>query len=108
MNRSLLPENENSQWIDEIAWDNVTELSKLEAFRDLVESFSQSARQWKEWFQEERPEKCRLPGDWDNRLDQFQKMCVLRCLRPDRVVFNIRDFISSNLGSYYVTPPPFK
>ena len=77
VDRSALPENENADWIDEGAWDNVCELSKLEAFTDLIDSISQSSRNWKDWTLEEKPEKSRLPGDWDNRLDQFQKMVKL-------------------------------
>eukprot|EP00494_Astrolonche_serrata_P033121 UN33390 len=107
VNRDELPENDNSDWCDEIAWDNITQLAKLEVFKDLLDSFLQNGGNWKAWFQEEKPEKARLPGDWDNTLNQFQKMCILRSLRPDRVVFGIRDYICTNLGAFYVQPPPF-
>lgn len=48
------------------------------------------------------PEKLPPPGEWQNqgKRDSFQHMLILRCLRPDRVVFAARHFIATNLGMY--------
>lgn len=27
-----------------------------------------------------------LPGEWDNKLNEFQKLIVLRSIRPDKIV----------------------
>ena len=40
-------------------------------------------------------------------MTQFQKMLVLRCLRPDKVVPGIVDFVTEKLGKKFVEPPPF-
>ncbi|ETO04868.1 hypothetical protein RFI_32528 [Reticulomyxa filosa] len=73
-NRDELPPSINDEWLDNVLWENVCQLSKFPAFADLMESFNQNGRAWKVWFQEESPEAARLPGDWDNKLDEFQKM----------------------------------
>jgi hypothetical protein len=41
------------------------------------------------------------------RLTRFQRLLVLRCLRPDRVLAGIRDFVSAHLGQKFIEPPPF-
>lgn len=45
-----------------------------------------------------------LPESWANRLDEFQRMIVLKCLRPDKVTLAMQDFVSSQLGARFVEP----
>ncbi|KAG7215130.1 hypothetical protein CRUP_003093, partial [Coryphaenoides rupestris] len=43
-----------------------------------------------------------LPGQLDSRLDQFQRLLVLRCLRPDRLTHGLQDFVSDQLGERFI------
>ena len=45
-----------------------------------------------------------LPGQWDTELDSFQKLLVLRCLRADRLVQGLQDFVSAQLGQRFIEP----
>lgn len=104
--RSTLPDNANHEWLSDQCWDNICQLTNLSSvFSDMVDSLNQNGRSWKQWFLDSTPESLRLPGDWDNKLNEFQKMIVLRALRPDRVVFATKTFISNNLGPEFVQPP---
>jgi dynein heavy chain len=82
---------------------------QLPAFKNLISSFEQSSRDWKRWFSsaEPPPEKA-LPGDWGTKLNELQVLLILRCLRPDRILFAARSFISANLGPAFVDPPELK
>lgn len=42
-----------------------------------------------------------------NSLDSFRKLLIVRCVRPDKVVPAVQDFVEANLGKKYVEPPPF-
>jgi dynein heavy chain len=101
------PTNPCVEWLSEVAWDNITELDKLPNFEGLVNSFEQSGSDWHEWYQTDLPEKQNPPGEWQKTRDDFRNMLVLNCLRPDRIVFAARTFISNNLGPQFTESPPF-
>eukprot|EP00882_Tetradesmus_deserticola_P030585 GHRQ01034422.1.p1 GENE.GHRQ01034422.1~~GHRQ01034422.1.p1 ORF type:complete len:252 (-),score=71.12 GHRQ01034422.1:65-718(-) len=48
-----------------------------------------------------------LAEPFEGRLTPFQKLLVLRCLRPDRVLAGVQDFVAAQLGSQFIEPPPF-
>ncbi|KAJ3195453.1 Dynein heavy chain 2, axonemal [Irineochytrium annulatum] len=97
--------NPCSDWIVEVAWDNLTELDNLPAFSGIVSSIEQSEREWKAWFMSNEPEELALPGDWENKLNDLQKMLIVRSLRSDRVIFCAQMFVVTNLGQKFVEPP---
>ena len=53
------------------------------------------------------PASMDLPQPWADRLTSFQKLLVLRVLRPDKMVVALRHFVRSEMGTEYVEPPPF-
>ena len=61
---------------------------------DLVEA----APRFREWYNHVTPEAEKLPLDWAS-LDRtpFQKMLVVRCLRPDRMTTTLMNFIRNTL-----------
>ncbi|KAL3312842.1 Dynein heavy chain 2, axonemal [Cichlidogyrus casuarinus] len=92
-------------WLPAQCWDNISELEKLMNFHGIITSFEQYSREWLTWYTSETPESNSLPGEWDNTLNEFQKLVVLRSLRPDRVPFAATTFIINNLGQKFVEPP---
>ncbi|OON14263.1 ATPase family protein [Opisthorchis viverrini] len=98
-------DNPCNSWLSEQCWDNITELDKLPNYHGLVTSFEQYPRDWHMWFTAAEPETSPLPGEWDNTTNEFQRMLIVRSLRPDRVAFCATSFITSNLGSRFVEPP---
>eukprot|EP00878_Enallax_costatus_P015185 GHUV01015897.1.p1 GENE.GHUV01015897.1~~GHUV01015897.1.p1 ORF type:complete len:755 (+),score=209.16 GHUV01015897.1:720-2984(+) len=48
-----------------------------------------------------------LAEPFENRLTRFQKLLVLRCLRPDRVLAGVQEFVAIQLGHGFIEPPPF-
>uniref|UniRef100_A0A3Q3ETA1 Dynein heavy chain region D6 P-loop domain-containing protein n=1 Tax=Labrus bergylta TaxID=56723 RepID=A0A3Q3ETA1_9LABR len=68
-------------------------------------SFEQHPRDWKHWFTSAEPENATLPGDWNNRCNELQKMLIVRSLRQDRVSVCVTSFIVNNLGSRFVELP---
>jgi dynein heavy chain len=44
---------------------------------------------------------------YDNRMDTFRKLCILRCIRPDSVIPYVQSFIAEKMGNKFIEPPPF-
>lgn len=97
----------NTDWLPMTAWDNITEMDKLSGFQGIVSSFEQLQREWKAWYMSGKPESETMPADWSIKTSELQKLCILRALRIDRVLFGAARFITANIGSEYVDPPPF-
>ncbi|NXE69982.1 DYH17 protein, partial [Calcarius ornatus] len=82
-------------------WGAVKALSEMEEFTSLENDIESSAKRWKRFVEMEAPENEVLPMDWKNKT-ALQKLCVLRCLRPDRMTYAIRKFVEEKMGSKYV------
>lgn len=93
------------KWLDDVAWDNITELDKLASFMGIANSFDQYPRDWYQWFTSAEPENTTLPGEWGNSCNELQRMLIVRSMRPDRVPFTVTTFIVNNLGAKFVEPP---
>ena len=105
LDRSSQPANPASSWISEQSWDNITELESLSHFKGIVQSFEQSTHDWEKWFRQNSPETSELPIEWETKCNELQRMVLVRCLRPDRVIFAATSYVSNALGRKFVEPP---
>mmetsp|Transcript_8874 Transcript_8874/g.25515 ORF Transcript_8874/g.25515 Transcript_8874/m.25515 type:complete len:421 (+) Transcript_8874:1119-2381(+) len=95
------------EWIDAGAWDNITALDSIPACMGIASAFEQGQRDWRAWFTSSEPEETPLPGDWENKVTEMQRICIIRALRLDRVLFCASRFVRLNLGPQFADPPPF-
>jgi len=74
-------------WLPNSAWIAVCALAEQEEFTKLPGDLVEAAPRFREWFNSISPENEKLPPDWAG-LDRtpFQKMLVVRSLRPDRMI----------------------
>ncbi|XP_054720541.1 dynein axonemal heavy chain 11-like [Uloborus diversus] len=84
------------------AWSAIRVLASLDEFQGLDRDIEAAPKRWKKFIDSEFPEKEPLPQEWKNRSTPYHKLCILRCLRPDRILYGIRDFISETLGPAFV------
>ena len=110
LDRSDQPPNPAPDWISELAWDNVVELEQqVPHFLGITTHFEQNVVDWEDWYRESEPENpsapTRLPGDWESKCDELQRMILVRCLRMDRVEKAATMYVANALGRKYVEPP---
>eukprot|EP00598_Pedospumella_elongata_P006288 CAMPEP_0184984264 /NCGR_PEP_ID=MMETSP1098-20130426/13263_1 /TAXON_ID=89044 /ORGANISM="Spumella elongata, Strain CCAP 955/1" /LENGTH=222 /DNA_ID=CAMNT_0027508211 /DNA_START=7 /DNA_END=671 /DNA_ORIENTATION=+ len=108
VDRLLQKKNPAEDWLPAVAWDNITEIDKLPGFQGIVSSFEQMHRDWKVWFMSGKPEAENMPGDWSIKSSELQKLCLLKALRSDRLLFGAAKFIAMNIGPEFVDPPSFE
>ncbi|XP_073974323.1 dynein beta chain, ciliary-like isoform X3 [Rhodnius prolixus] len=82
-------------------WGGVKALSMIDEFRNLDKDIEGSAKRWKKFVDGECPEKDKFPQDWKNKTP-FQRLCMMRTLRPDRMTYAIKFFIEEKLGSKFI------
>ena len=88
-------------FLSNMSWGNLKALSALEAFANLDRDVEGSAKRWKKFCESEVPEKEKLPGEWKNKTS-MQRLCMMRCFRPDRMLYAMSLFVAENLGEKYV------
>jgi dynein heavy chain len=89
-------------------WGNVKALSAMEQFANFDRDIEGSAKRWQKFCESEVPEKEKFPGDWKAKT-ALQQLCMLRTLRPDRMMNAMTLFIAEQLGEQYTggEAPPF-
>jgi dynein heavy chain len=100
------PRRNPASWLPHKSWDELCRLDDLEKFKGIRVTFGGMVKEWKEYYDSVDPQTHALPKQWD-KLGMFQKMIVLRCLRPDKMVPAVQDFVVAKLGKRYIEPPPF-
>ncbi|KAG2382028.1 hypothetical protein C9374_005820 [Naegleria lovaniensis] len=94
------------EWIADGGWKDLLKLSKIsESLQGLADDVVNNPK-WKEWYDAPEPEKLPLPSEKFQSASSFQRMCILRCLRPDRIVVAATSFIAEEMKSEYFVKPP--
>ena len=103
--------SDGAPWLAQPRWEEILRLSLLPGFEELQHDFGKQLKEWKAVYEHDQPHTQKLPGKWDADLNDdgvpFERCCILRCLRPDRVVPMVTDFVNTWLGPKYTEPPPF-
>ncbi|KAL5105018.1 hypothetical protein TcWFU_009077 [Taenia crassiceps] len=94
------------QWIQDITWLNLVELSRLSAFTNLLKDIPRKEKSWKRWFDSDSPEDNALPAPYETALEgqTFQRLLLVRCWCLDRCLPMSRRFIREVLGEAFVNP----
>ncbi|ETO33001.1 dynein heavy chain [Reticulomyxa filosa] len=99
--------NPSNGWLDDNVWRKVLALENLAVFNGFVDAFVKNTKVMQRYYNASVPHEESLPGEWDKKLNDFQKLIVVRTLRPDKMNIALQAFISKHLGQIFIEPPPF-
>jgi dynein heavy chain len=99
--------NPAPEWLTEAVWGNLLALSDLPAFHQFDADVIQHVKTYQRYFDSLTPETEQLSAEFEARLTPFQKLLVLRCLRPDKMTNSLQSYVSHQLGAEFIEAPQF-
>ena len=113
--------NVASSWLSDRTWQDILSLQLLPSLSEFVPTFGQHLDAWHRIFDSNEPHREPFPEPWATKLDSFQKMLVLRCLRFDKVLecslifffilmlltqlpLMMQDFVAHQIGERFIEP----
>ncbi len=90
-------------------WNNAVMLEDAlpEIFAGLVDNIDADPAAWAEVFTTENPHSEKLPGGWEDKLDPFHRLIIVRVLREEKIVEAVRRYVASTIGHTFTESPPF-
>ncbi|XP_039273758.2 dynein axonemal heavy chain 3-like isoform X3 [Styela clava] len=98
--------NPGSDWLSDKAWSEIVRASNLKNLNGLMDHFAGNITQWKALYDSPSPHLEKFPDKW-NKLSGLDGMVILRCVRPDKAIPAIQDYIVDVMGRAYIEPPTF-
>ncbi|GET87016.1 dynein heavy chain, putative [Leishmania tarentolae] len=92
-------------WCTQPNWDAVQALADVEGATppfSLLPSDMAENNRWLQYCELEKPELEKMPGEWKN-LSNFERLLVLRCVRPDRLTAALETFVGTTIGRFFVS-----
>jgi dynein heavy chain, axonemal len=94
--------NKPFSWILDSSWLNIVHLSSSKHFQTICDDISKNEKNWKQWYDKDAPEDEILPDGYNNKLDTFRKLLLIRSWRPDRTLLQAKKYIIESLDEQYV------
>merc|ERR1711871_1617710 len=93
-------------WLPDKSWNDILAMADIESLKQFKDIFLKAGAAWENVY------NCLKPAEEVDKIvsdqfNSFQKLCILRCLRPDVVVPAVQQFIAEQMGSRFIEPPPF-
>lgn len=81
-------------------WAAVRQLAAIKGYIGFDQAILKASARWRTFVEAEAPESEKIPGEW-HKKSPFQRLVIIRTLRPDRVIYAAWNFIEETMGSRY-------
>lgn len=94
------PDENPTDWLPKNSWDELCRLDCLTGFSLIKKNFIDNLEEWKKIFDHKEPQSMIFPKPFD-KINLFEKMLVLRCIRSDKVVPAVQLFVEGKKIKIY-------
>ncbi|EQC41008.1 hypothetical protein, variant 1 [Saprolegnia diclina VS20] len=94
-------------WMSMKTWADVVGLENLPAFPNFGDTFVSELALWATCYNSQDPAVDMMQIPSMASYDSFQRLVVLRCFRPDKVVPSVMLFVAAQMGQRFIEPQPF-
>ncbi|KAM9012434.1 dynein axonemal heavy chain 3 [Ara ararauna] len=98
--------NPAPDWLSEKSWAELVRASSLTNLHGLMEHVRDNSSKWKLIYDSARPHEEAFPDAWSTLMG-LDHLVILRCLRPDKIIPAVQEFIVGNMGRTFIEPPTF-
>ena len=100
--------NPDPSFLSAIQWDTIAGLQESlpELFEGLCDSVTTKMKEWKTWATSEAPQQAPLPAPYNERVNSFHKMCILKIFRREKLVFATENYVAEQIGRAFIESPP--
>lgn len=95
------------EWISKNMWHDICNIEKCAGFENFKQNFINDNVSWRNIYDSTEPHKESFPKSIDAIMTAFQKLMIIKILRPDKLSDTITKFIKDHMGKKFVDPPPF-
>jgi dynein heavy chain len=102
------PKNPDSAFMTQLQWEALAGVEEAMpgTFPDLCDHITNKIKEWKSWASTDVPHTAPMPSPWNTSLNSFQKMCILKIFRREKLVFATENIVAENLGKSFTESPP--
>ena len=101
-----------TKWIDDNSWPNIWRqfygMEQIENMKGIEKHFMEKPDDFRNIYDAVEAHEEKLPEPWESKLDPFEKLIVLKALRPDKLKQGIQNWISLKMGTQFIEAPTFK
>lgn len=99
--------NPDPKLISNIAWDLLyfIDQNEVESFGGLCESIINNSNEWTQWCTHPEPHLQPPPLEFAEKLDNFERLILLKAYRPEKMLFAFQNYVIAELGQFFVESP---
>lgn len=102
-----VPPNPNVNLISKNNWESIFAMDKqIPALVGLCKSVGSDIAVWKKYSEQQDLYNSAMPGTWDSNFDDFTRLLIVRCLRPDKLLLAFIQYVKRSIGDFFTESPP--